>query len=101
MSCCDKTESKQEFLEQKLKNFRAFVEPYCLTELQKDTLAQYSSLEAVMPSLIKAIAAQRIGQSEALLNQFCAGFSMESEEAVAFRAKVKRYFDMFVEVLTT
>jgi hypothetical protein len=101
MSCCEKTESTQVFLEQKLKNFRAFVEPHCSTELQKDMLAQYDSLEAVMPLLIKAIAAKNIGQSDALLDQFCAGFSLERQELQAFRAKAKRYLDMFVDVLTT
>jgi hypothetical protein len=67
----------------------------------KAALTQYDSVDAVMPFLLKVLAAEKLGQSELLLDKFCEGFSVEEAGRVAFRAKVKRYLDMFREVLST
>ena len=102
MSCCAPTPlTATAFLEQKLKNFRAFVEPHCTSPDMKAALTQYDSVDAVMPFLLKVLAAEKLGQSELLLDKFCEGFSVEEAGRVAFRAKVKRYLDMFREVLST
>ena len=104
MSCCAPTDPQTTtaFLEQKLKNFRAFVEPHCSTDEMKAMLSQYDSMVSVMPFLIKAITAEKLGQTELLLDKFCEGFTtIKPEELPAFRAKVKRYLEMFREVITT
>ena len=100
MSCCVEptATTKADFIAAKLKNFRAFVEPYCATADQRAALSTYDSVDAVMPFLLQAVAAQRVGQSEALLAKFCAEFPSADD---AFRAKVGRYLSMFCEVLTT
>lgn len=103
MSCCEVAvpQTTQVFLEQKLRNFRAFVEPHCVTEQQKASLKQYDSLDAVMPFLIKAVAAEKLGQTETVVAKFCEGFQLDATALPPFRAKVLRYVTMFREVLTT
>jgi cytochrome P450 len=96
-----KPQTTQGFLEQKLRNFRAFIEPHCATEQQKAKLKQYDSLDAVMPFLLQAVAAEKLGQTDALVAKFCDGFQVDAETLPPFRAKVRRYLDMFREVLTT
>jgi hypothetical protein len=101
MSCCDKPKeplTKADFLKSKLQNFRAFVEPHCATDEQRAALKNYDTVEAVMPLLLQAVAAQRVGQSEAMLAKFCSTFPTADD---AFKAKVARYLGMFCEVLTT
>ena len=96
MSCCEQTPTKKEFLESKLKNFRAFLEPHCGTELLKQRLASLQTLEDVMPFAIQATAMSKAGQGDALVSQFCAEFGEVSDE---FRSRVGRYLALFVEVL--
>ena len=90
--------TKAEFLSSKLKNFRAFVEPYCSTDEQRAALETYNSLESVMPLLLQAVAAQRVGQADAVVAKFCTEFPNADD---AFRAKISRYLTMFCDVLTT
>ena len=98
MSCCTEPKTRAEFLTAKLKNFRAFVEPYCATAEQKEALQSYNSLDTVMPYLLQAVVAQRLGLAADVLDQFCAKFPASDE---AFRLKVGRYLAMFCEVLST
>ena len=100
MSCCTEPTAitKADFITAKLKNFRAFVEPYCASAEQRAALTTYDSVDAVMPFLLHAVAAQRMGQTEALLSKFCASFPSADD---AFKAKISRYLNMFCEVLTT
>jgi hypothetical protein len=94
MSCCE-TVSRKDFMEQKLKNFRAFLEPHCTTEELKAYLAKFSDLDSVMPYLLQCVVLHKAGQLEATVDQFCT--SLPGNEVTA---KVKRYLNMFVDVLT-
>lgn len=98
MNCCSETPpTKKEFLETKLKNFRTFLGPYCETETLKQRLASLATLQDVIPYLIQATAMSKAGQSELLVEQFCAEFGpLVTEE---FRTKVRRYLEMFITVL--
>ena len=99
MSCCEPAAiTKADFIAAKLKNFRAFVEPYCATKEQREALKTYDSVDSVMPYLLQAIAAQRVGQSEVILAKFYSEFPSADD---AFKVKVGRYLNMFCEVLTT
>jgi hypothetical protein len=92
--------TRVKFLEEKLRNFRAFLEPHCGADVElKARLATYNDLDAVMPFLLQAVAAVKAGQREAVLSAFCDPFGPAAD--AAFRAKVQRYLDMFVEVLAT
>jgi hypothetical protein len=99
MSCCTETPmmpTKKEFLESKLKNFRAFLEPHCTTDPLKQRLASLQTIEDVMPYVLQVTAMSKAGQSELLVEQFCSEFGNINEE---FRHKVRRYLEMFVTVL--
>lgn len=102
MSCCSEPstnpKTKAMFLEEKLKNFKAFIEPYASSDETKSAIKAYDSLEAVMPFLLQAVAASRMSQTEALVSRFCEAFPTADD---AFRVKVGRYFAMFCDVLTT
>jgi hypothetical protein len=48
MSCCAKP-TREQFLTEKLANFKKYLEPFCTTEEMKTALLSYSSLDAAMP----------------------------------------------------
>ena len=97
MSCCSETTTKKEFLETKLKNFRTFLEPHCNTDLLKQRLSSLATIEDVMPYVLQVTAMSKAGQTELLVDQFCAEFGSSATEE--FRHKVRRYLEMFVTVL--
>ena len=104
MECCSTaphpaTVSRKAFLEQKLKNFRAFLEPLCVTDAQKARLAEYSDIESVMPFLLQALALRTAGTLPAAISSFTAEFTAPDQPA--FHAKVERYISMFCDVLTS
>lgn len=102
MECCSTaatTISRKSFLEQKLKNFRAFLEPLCTTDAQKARLAEYNDVDSVMPFLLQALTLKTAGTLTIAINSFAAEFT--PPDAEAFRTKVERYINMFCDVLTS
>lgn len=103
MECCSgvRTTSRAEFLTQKLNNFKAYLEPFCVTESLKSKLLQYATLEAAMPFMLQAVALRSAGAPlpvEAFVSEFSLG---EGKDKAAFATKVERYFNMFCDVLTS
>ena len=97
-ACCEATPTKEEFLTQKLRNFRAFLEPHCNTpELQKQ-LATYSNLSAVLPWLYQASAIVRAGQIEPAVTKFCEAFG-DAGKTDEFRTRIRRTLQMFADVM--
>jgi hypothetical protein len=101
------------FLEEKLSNFRKFLEPLCLTDehkaylrtfndLDRSTdehkayLEKFADLDSTMPYLLQCVALQKAGKLDAAVDQLCA--ALPASPAVV--DKVKRYLTMFVDVLT-
>ena len=100
MAACCETKSaptRQEFLTTKLRNFRTFLEPYCVTEDLQAKLTVYDSLDAVMPWLLQGVAAVRLGQTEAVVSRFCEPFGAAATDD--FRTRVRRTIQMFADVL--
>ena len=102
-SCCAESQpSRAEFLHQKLQNFRAFIEPFCTQEKNKTRLQEFSSLDAIMPFLLQALALKKAGVLEPALERFTQEFAPFTEgQEEAFRAKINRYVTMFCDVLAT
>jgi len=84
-----------------LANFRAYLAPYCTTEELKQRLTEYTGVDSVMPFLLQAIALKQVGQLDSSIQSFCDAFPVPAEEVEAFRVKVGRYMNMFVDVLTS
>lgn len=100
MSCCAKP-TREQFLTEKLANFRKYVEPFCTTEEMKAALTSYSTLDAAMPFLLQAVMLrQSSGSVNSAVDAFCSKFDL-GDQADAFREKVARYIGMFTEVLTS
>lgn len=99
MSCCEAL-SRRDFLEQKIKNFRAFLEPHCSTEELKAHLSRFADLDSVMPYLLQCVVLHKAGQLAPIINTFCEKLPA-SPDLDAVREKVHRYMCMFVDVLTT
>ena len=97
MSCCVKP-TREQFLTEKLANFKRYLEPHCTTEEHKTALAKYNTLDSAMPYLLQAVAVSSTGSLTSLVDAFCAKFPSPPE---GFREKVSRYILMFVEVLTS
>ena len=100
MSCCEPMNRKA-FLESKLSNFRAFIEPHCSTDELKARLNEFKDLDSVMPYLLQCIALYNLGQLDTAVDGFIAAFPAASQENQAFTTKLRRYLAMFVDVLTT
>ena len=96
MSCCQPT-TRRVFLEEKLSNFRKFLEPLCLTDEHKAYLHTFNDLDSTMPYLLQCVALQKAGKLDAAVDQLCA--ALPASPAVV--DKVKRYLTMFVDVLTS
>ena len=99
MSCCQPT--RKEFLETKLANFRAFLEERCSTDEERGIVASFSTVDSVMPYLLQAAAlraadAAKLEQSIAALES---RFSKAADEA--FKVKLRRYINMFCDVITS
>ena len=99
MSCCQPTERKA-FLEEKLRNFRAYLEPHCISDEHKAHLTKFKDLDSVMPYLLQCVVLSKAGQLDSTVEQFCQTLPA-SAESNAVVAKVKRYMNMFVDVLTS
>ena len=84
---------------QKLTNFRAFLEPHCSTAELKERLSEFKDVDTVMPYLQQCATLSRIGQLDATIENFVASFPASTQADEAFRAKLKRYIAMFVDVL--
>ena len=97
MTCCSQL-TRKEFLETKLRNFKAYVEPFCISETTRARLNSFQDLDTVMPYLLQAVALSRAGQLDAAVDSFCAEFPEAPQE---FRVKISRYLSMFVDVLTS
>ena len=100
-ACCNQSApppTKEEFLTQKLENFRAFLEPHCTTPDLQEKLKTYSSLKAVMPWLYQAAAVVRAGQIEAAVTKFCESFG-NAGKTDAFRTRIRRTLQMFADVM--
>ena len=99
MSCCQPT--RKEFLETKLTNFRAFLEEHCFTDEERGIVASFSTVDSVMPYFLQAAAlraadAAKLEQSIASLES---RFSKATDEA--FKVKLRRYINMFCDVITS
>ena len=99
MSCCQPTERKA-FLEEKLKNFRAYLEPHCTSDEHKAYLTKFKDIDSVMPYLLQCVVLSKAGQLDATVEEFCHTLPASAESS-AVVAKVKRYMNMFVDVLTS
>ena len=97
MAACCSALSRAQFLEQKLKNFRDFVSPLCVTEEQKGRLTEYDSLDRVMPFLLQLVALRKSGALASTLDSFAEDLKGDD----AWRVKLGRYADMFCDVLTS
>jgi hypothetical protein len=97
MSCCQPVDRKT-FLEEKLKNFRVFLEPHCVSDELKDYLGKFNDLDSVMPYLAQCVILYKSGQLDAAVEKFCETLPATSERD-AVVVKVKRYLNMFVDVL--
>lgn len=95
MECC--TPSKADFLEQKLKNFRAFLEPFVKTPEQKEKLVPYKDMNSVMPLLFQALALRKASPDslQATLDSMARELDMDAEA----QKKLRRYMDMFCDVI--
>jgi len=99
MSCCE-PQNRKAFLESKLTNFRAFLEPHCTTEALKERLLQFRDLDSVLPYLSQLVALKKLGHLDAAVETFCAYFPATASDET-FRIKVKRYIAMFIDVTSS
>lgn len=101
-SCCDDKQTKREFLEEKLKNFKAFLEPYCSKDEHKKQLSSFQSLEEALPFMNQAamVRATSEAQLDIQLDAYCSAL-LGAKDDKAFRVKVGRYVNMFCDLITS
>ena len=86
-------------MEAKLRNFRAYIEPLCVSEQQKALFATFKDVSSLTPYLLQALSLRAAGQLEKAIDELCKGFA--AEDPAAFRVKVGRYITMFCDVMTS
>ena len=101
MSCCQPT--RKEFLEGKLSNFRAFLTEHCSNDEERGVIASFSTVASVMPYLLQAAALRASdGTGKALEDSIAtleARFTKANDDA--FKVKLRRYINMFCDVVTS
>lgn len=100
-TCCNpaaKSLTKEEFIKQKLENFRAFLEPHCTTPDLQEKLKTYNSINSVLPWLYQAATIVRAGQIEPAVTKFCEAFGAVGQTE-DFRTRIRRTLQMFADIM--
>lgn len=102
-SCCNPVSApvrpattKVAFLDEKLRNFREYLIQFATTPEMVAELQRYQSVEEVLPLLAQSVPVVKAGQVGLIADGFCTKFQTTDE---AFRLKVARYMECFVETL--
>jgi hypothetical protein len=99
MSCCSTT-TKEEFLQQKLKNFKAYLEPFHLTDEQRSQLNAMTTVNDALPFLLQVKALRATGGLNNMVDTYCHTVrGLSPEDLNGLRAKVLRYMEMFCDLL--
>ena len=88
--------SKLAFLEEKLRNFQKYLTAFATTPEMVAELNQYSKMDEIVPYLAQLIPIYKMGKMDAIVKGFCDKFNTTDE---AFKAKVARYVECFVETM--
>jgi hypothetical protein len=88
----DDSESNTELINKKTK--------YLEEEIVHEYLVKFKDLDSVMPYLVQCVLLHKAGQLDATIEQFCQTLPVSSESNAVI-SKVKRYMNMFVDVLTS
>jgi len=92
--------NRKAFLEEKLKNFRVFLEPHCVSDELKAYLSKFHDLDSVLPYLLQCVALHKAGLLDSSVETLCEELPV-CEDRPAVVDKIKRYINMFVDVLTS
>ncbi len=101
--CCATTtpqQSKREFLEAKLSNFRSFITPHCATPDSQALLARYTTLESVLPLVALGLPLWKAGRLEDAVDTVADQLGAQRMVG-ADRDKLLRYLTMFCEVISS
>lgn len=101
MSCCNKETTKEAFLIQKGKNFKEFIMKYKPDAEVQDYMAKFDEKNILSSIIVLLVPLMATGTQETAINELISKLNIPASETADVKAKITRYFDMFVDVVMT
>ena len=105
MSCCETKKttptSKEEFLKQKANNFREFLLKQKPSDEVKKFVETFDDSKINYTILTTLIPIKQMKTEEIMVDELMEKLNISDTEKPEVKAKILRYFDMFVEVYLT
>jgi hypothetical protein len=99
--CCPINPSKEEFLQQKASNFKTFIGKYSPDQEVKDYIDKFRPETLMMTLMTVVLPIITAGATEKAIAELITHLTIPVGEKEAVEAKVKAYFEMFAEVITS
>jgi hypothetical protein len=104
MSCCESKQiptSKQDFLKEKANNFRQFLLKQKPTDEVKEFITTFDDAKINYTILTTLIPIKQMKTEDIMVDELMEKLNISDTEKPEVKAKILRYFDMFVEVYLT
>jgi flagellar biosynthesis protein FliP len=104
MSCCENKPtptSKSEFLKQKAHNFREFLLKQNPSDDVKKFVETFDESKINYTILTTLVPIKQMGTADIMVDELMAKLNISDSAKPEVKAKILRYFDMFVEVFLT
>ena len=97
MSCCSE-QTREQFLIEKAKNFRAFIMKYEPDDEVKAFMNQFNEENVISTAATILTPLKALGTIDLVITDLMGKIKVPAEEAEAVRVKIGRYIDLFLEV---
>ena len=104
MSCCETKKTptnKEDFLKEKANNFRAFLLKQNPSDDVKEFVNNFDDAKINYTILTTLVPIKQMGTADIMVDDLMAKLNISDTEKSEVKAKILRYFDMFVEVYLT
>lgn len=92
---------KQAFLEEKAKNFKAYLESYSPDDTLKAYIKKFDPKTLNLSIQLLLLPVVVSGTEDAAATQLLSSLQVKPDEVAEVKAKLIRYFRMFVDVITS
>ena len=104
MSCCESqaAKTKYEFIKEKALNFKAFLLKHDPNDEVKEFINKFDEIKLYPTIMTFLVPARALGTSEMMVDELLGKLqNLPDGEREAVKSKIIRYFDMFVELVTS
>jgi hypothetical protein len=104
MSCCETKKSptnKDEFLKEKANNFRAYLLKQNPSDEVKEFITTFDDAKINYTIMTTLVPIKQMGTADIMVDDLMDKLNISGTDKPEVKAKILRYFDMFVEVFLT